>query len=98
MRTELLRAVGGFPERASWQGIEDYAAWLALLDRRARVVILDEALVAYRDEGADRFGAESARRLHRQLLSLRAHRWAARPFDVRRARAVAAALVTLRRG
>lgn len=98
VRTALLRDVGGFPERPSWQGVEDYATWLALADRGALVAILDEALVDYRDVGADRFGAELARRLHRQLAALHARRWARRPLDPRRARIAASAAVTWLRG
>ncbi|MFL5844114.1 MAG: glycosyltransferase family 2 protein [Solirubrobacteraceae bacterium] len=98
VRTSLLRAAGGFPERPGWQGVEDYATWLRLADHGARMVILGEPLIDYRDEGADRFGTEAAEKLHRQLASLHARRWAARPYDVRRARVALGAQITARRG
>jgi glycosyltransferase involved in cell wall biosynthesis len=94
VRTALLRDAGGFPLRRSWQGIEDYAAWLELADRGARMRILDDCVVDYRDEGSGRFGAVATRRTHRQLASLHLRRWLRRPADPHRARRAASGAVT----
>lgn len=98
VRTDLLRAAGGFPERPAWHGVEDYGAWLALADLGARMAILPDCLVDYRDAGDDRFGDLAPRHTHRRLASLHGHRWLRRPLDPLRARTAASAFVTWVRG
>jgi len=96
VRAELLRAVGGFPEDPELHGIEDYAAWLEIAERGARIRVLDEPLVRYRDEGEDRFG-EAGTKVLRQLTLLHVRRWRRRPTRVALLRPALSAWVTARR-
>jgi glycosyltransferase involved in cell wall biosynthesis len=85
VRAELIEAVGGFPEAARRQGIEDYATWLACADRGAHMLLLDEPMVRYRNVGDDRFGALGPA-VQRQIAALHLRRWARRPLDRHQAR------------
>jgi glycosyltransferase involved in cell wall biosynthesis len=51
---DRLLAAGGFQTSVRVRGIEDYAMWLALLERGARLVVLGEPLVRYEDASTDR--------------------------------------------
>ena len=51
VRTDVLRALGGFPERAGRALFEDYALWLRLVQEHP-VHVVDHPLVDYRDDAA----------------------------------------------
>ncbi len=57
----VRRALVSFPEDRWLRGVEDYAAWLNLVDRGARVSILGEPLVRYEDAASDRLSRERVR-------------------------------------
>jgi glycosyltransferase involved in cell wall biosynthesis len=85
-RRELVLACGGFPEQRKYAGIEDYALWLALADRGARFLVLDEPLARYEDLGAERLSSAGLR-LQRGLAELAARRWLSAPWKRSRANA-----------
>lgn len=87
VRRGLVLACGGFPEQRKYAGIEDYALWLALADRGARFLVLDDALARYEDVGAERLSSAGLR-LQRSLAELATRRWLRAPW--RRSRANAA--------
>ncbi len=66
-RDRLLSA-GGFRTNRRLKGIEDYAMWLELADRKAQVFILGEPLVRYEDASSERM---STARIRTQLAVTR---------------------------
>lgn len=64
MRTEAVRAVGGY--RAAFEAAEDYDLWLRLSEK-GDIAILPQVLVRYREHG----GNVTARKASRQLFSAR---------------------------
>jgi teichuronic acid biosynthesis glycosyltransferase TuaG len=84
----VRRLLVHFPEQRWLGGVEDYAAWLDLADRGARIAILGEPLVRYEDTAADRL----SRARVRGELAIAALAWkrALRlPFDAHTARVAA---------
>ena len=74
VRRLSLLAAGGFPSSTAWislSGVEDYAAWLQLAYRGARVLILPDQLVAYDDIDENRISRAAAR----QEAAVAAIRW-----------------------
>jgi glycosyltransferase involved in cell wall biosynthesis len=61
VRREVLVKAGGFPEARWLRGIEDYAAWLALADHGARLLVLGEPLVYYTSDSSERFSTDAVR-------------------------------------
>jgi glycosyltransferase involved in cell wall biosynthesis len=58
---DLLRSTGGFQTSRRVRGIEDYAMWLALNGRGARLLVLGEPLVRYEDASSDRMSVDIIR-------------------------------------
>jgi glycosyltransferase involved in cell wall biosynthesis len=65
---ELLLATGGFQTHRRVRGIEDYAMWLELSARGARLLVLGEPLVRYEDASSERM---STARVRTQVLVAR---------------------------
>jgi glycosyltransferase involved in cell wall biosynthesis len=83
VRRAHLLAVGGFTDTAagmSITGVEDYAAWLNLVYRGARVLVLPDRLVVYEDSGEDRVSAAVARQ-EAEVAAVRWRLWMRRPYD-----------------
>jgi glycosyltransferase involved in cell wall biosynthesis len=81
-RADLL-AAGGFTDTAagmSITGVEDYAAWLNLVFRGARVLVVPDRLVIYEDSGEDRVSAAAARQ-EAEVAAVRWSLWMRRPYD-----------------
>lgn len=84
---EQLISAGGFQTSRRVRGIEDYAMWLELTGRGARLLILGEPLMRYEDTSTDRM---STARIRTQLAVARlawthALRGPARPAGVKAA-------------
>lgn len=56
-----LIAAGGFQTSRRVRGVEDYAMWLALADRGARLLVLGEPLMRYEDASTDRMSTARIR-------------------------------------
>ncbi|HTD58108.1 MAG TPA: glycosyltransferase family 2 protein [Solirubrobacteraceae bacterium] len=69
---DRLIAAGGFQTSARVRGVEDYALWLELTARGARLLTLGEPLVRYDDASVDRL---STARMHTQIAVARLN-WA----------------------
>jgi glycosyltransferase involved in cell wall biosynthesis len=81
-RSALLEA-GAFTDSAagmSITGVEDYAAWLNLVYRGARVLVLPDQLVVYEDTGEERVSAAVARQ-GAEVAAIRWRLWMRRPYD-----------------
>jgi teichuronic acid biosynthesis glycosyltransferase TuaG len=80
VRHSVLLEAGGFPEQRRWAGIEDYLLWITLVERGARLRVLDQPLVEYASHGEDRL---SRRRLRLQVEIIRhlASQWLRKPLD-----------------
>lgn len=61
VRRGPLLAAGGFAAHVRLRGLEDYATWLELSRRGARLLILGDALVRYDDASSDRLSVDRAR-------------------------------------
>jgi glycosyltransferase involved in cell wall biosynthesis len=70
-RRDLITRAGGFDERASLRGAEDYHLWMRL-SRIARVVGLDRPLSAYRDHAGSLVGGGHDRNFDRGVAALHA--------------------------
>jgi glycosyltransferase involved in cell wall biosynthesis len=92
-RARILEA-GGFPQRR--RHAEDYELWLALADRGACFLVLEEALVEYEDASAERLSAQLIP-LQWSIASLASRRWLRSPWDPPRAKAAARESVKLAR-
>jgi teichuronic acid biosynthesis glycosyltransferase TuaG len=57
----MRRRLAGFPTAPWLNGVEDYAAWLALADRGASFLVLGEPLLRYDDRGANRLSSARAK-------------------------------------
>lgn len=79
-RRSLLLAAGGFPTQRGIQGAEDYGLWLALSDAGARFLVIDEALVTYRDAGDERISGDLS--VQWALVRLTIGRWLRKPVSV----------------
>jgi glycosyltransferase involved in cell wall biosynthesis len=84
-RERVLEA-GGFPEGR--RHAEDYELWLAMADRGARFLVLDEPLIEYEDVGAERLSAQLIT-LQLATAGLATRRWLRSPLQPPRARAAA---------
>ena len=83
VRRELLVRAGGFTDSAagmSITGVEDYAAWLNLVYRGARVLVLPDRLAIYEDMGGDRVSAAVTRQ-EAEVAAVRWRLWMRRPYD-----------------
>jgi len=82
-RRSMLVQIGGFPHfagRFSVTGVEDYGAWLSLITRGARFVVIPRELITYADSG-DRISTAVA---HQEtgVAALRWRLWRERPTDL----------------
>jgi glycosyltransferase involved in cell wall biosynthesis len=93
LRARVLEA-GGFP--AGRRHAEDYELWLAIADRGARFLVLDDALVEYEDAQPERLSTELIP-LQYAMARLAARRWLRAPRRLPRARAAARESVKLGR-
>jgi glycosyltransferase involved in cell wall biosynthesis len=83
VRRAALIEAGGFTDSAvgmSITGVEDYAAWLSLAYRGARVVVLPDRLIIYQDTGDDRVSAAVTRQ-GAEVAAIRWRLWTRRPYD-----------------
>lgn len=99
---DAVLGAGGFHEAAWARGVEDFALWLAMLDRGARFLVLPDVTADYHDEEGGRLSDRVARQ-EWAVARLAWQRWARRPPDVRRLRvaashSVAAGRASRRRG
>jgi len=82
-RRSMLMQIGGFPHfagRFSVTGVEDYGAWLSLVTRGARFLVIPRELITYADSG-DRISSAAA---HQEtgVAALRWRLWRERPRDL----------------
>lgn len=61
VRRDVLLAVKGFRTGSWLRGVEDYAAWLDLMERNARFLVLGEPLLLYTDTSPDRLSVARVR-------------------------------------
>jgi hypothetical protein len=81
-RRSMLVQIGGFPHSAGrfkLTGVEDYGAWLSLINRGARFLVIPRELITYADSG-DRISTAVA---HQEtgVAALRWRLWRERPMD-----------------
>jgi glycosyltransferase involved in cell wall biosynthesis len=84
VRRSALIEAGGFTDTAagvSITGVEDYAAWLNLVYRGARMLVLPDRLAIYQDVGEDRVSSGAARQ-EAEVAAVRWRLWMRRPLDV----------------
>lgn len=84
VRRSALIAAGGFIHRAvgmSITGVDDYAAWLNLSQRGARIVVLPDQLVLYEDTGEQRVSSAPGRQ-EAEVAAVRWRLWMRRPYDL----------------
>jgi glycosyltransferase involved in cell wall biosynthesis len=81
----VRKALAGFPTAVWMRGIEDYAAWLALADRRARFLVMGEPLVRYQDLSSERLSTARTR-TELAIARLAWQRLLHRPFEAADAR------------
>jgi glycosyltransferase involved in cell wall biosynthesis len=80
-RRALVLDAGGFPEARWLSGIEDYALWLEMADRGARIAVLAAPLAVYTSDPADRLS--TGRHIASALARLALTRAVRRPLDLR---------------
>jgi glycosyltransferase involved in cell wall biosynthesis len=84
VRRSALIAAGGFTDHAvgvSIRGVDDYAAWLNLAYRGARIVVLPDQLVLYEDTGEQHVSTAAARQ-EAEVAAVRWRLWMRRPYDL----------------
>jgi glycosyltransferase involved in cell wall biosynthesis len=83
VRRSLLLEAGGFPEQVGplrLKAAGDYALWLSLATRGARVVIAPERLISYADDGDDRLSS-SIFRFETEIAAVKSRLWTRHPRD-----------------
>jgi teichuronic acid biosynthesis glycosyltransferase TuaG len=57
----VRRSLVSFPTALWLRGVEDYAAWLEIVDRGSRLIVLGEPLISYEDMALERLSTARAR-------------------------------------